>query len=222
VQATASVPDVTRTALVPQPAGAIDFRENFSGFGDTSLLAWYQLPPLRGWNTVVSGGVSLPTGRTEAPRFRPDLQDGSLVPLSRLQRGTGTLDPLVGVSVDRRLSLATIFGSVAARLPFSENQHGLRTGASWEAGAGLSKELGTHRLNGFVRAGWLHREQDVFDGTSVLVGGGHWLYLTPGVAAQAGKGIQLQAEVKFPVARALANRQLDSRAVFQVGISRSF
>ena len=56
----------------------------------------------------------------------------------------------------------------------------------------------------------------------VLVGGGHWLYLTPGVAVLVGKGVQAQAEVKVPVYRSLTNRQLDSSAIFQFGISRAF
>ena len=74
----------------------------------------------------------------------------------------------------------------------------------------------------FGRVDWLHRQQDAFNGTPVLVGGGHWLYLTPGVAVMVGKGINLQGDVKLPVFRQLANRQLDSHAIWQVGISRSF
>ncbi len=54
------------------------------------------------------------------------------------------------------------------------------------------------------------------------MGGGSWTYLTPGIAVLVGKGINLQANVKVPVYRRLANRQLDSHAIFQVGASRSF
>ncbi len=222
IQAAASIPDITRTAVVPRPTGAFNYRESFSGLGDTSLLGWYRVPPRSGWNATISLGVSLPTGRTETPRFAPELEDGSLVPMSRLQRGSGTFDPLAGVSLDRRVGVATLFGSIAARLPLAENDTGLRTGASWETSGGLARELGTHRVTGFARVGWLHRNQDVFDATPVLVGGGDWVYLTPGLAAQVGKGINVQAEVKLPLYRALANRQLDSRAIFQFGVSRSF
>ena len=222
LQAAASVPDITRTAVVPRPNGAINFRENFSGLGDTSVLAWYRVPPRAAWNATISAGLSLPTGRTETPRFAPELEDGSLVPMSRLQRGSGTFDPLIGISLDRRISVGTLFGSVAARLPVAENETGLRTGASWESSGGLAHELGTHRLSGFARVSWLHRSQDIFNGTPVLVGGGNWVYVTPGLAAQVGKGINVQVEVKLPVYRALANRQLDSRAIFQFGVSRSF
>ena len=222
VQAAMSMPNVTRSAVVPRPTGTLDFEENFRGIGDTSLLGWYRFLPIEGWNVVANFGASLPTGKTERPRFRPELENGSLVPMSRLQRGSGTLDPLFGASVDRPFRNTTLFGSVAARVPVAENEDGLKTGASSELNAGVARVLGTHRMTGFTRLGWLHREQDQFQGTPVLVGGGNWLYLTPGVAVQVGKGINVQAEVKIPVYRSLANKQLDSSAIFQFGVSRAF
>ena len=222
LQAAASVPDVTRSGVVHRGATAVNFSETFSGLGDTSLVGWYKLRPKNGWYTVVNFGASLPTGRTEVPRFRAELEEGSLVPMSRLQRGSGTLDPLLGANVAKRFGRLTAFGSVASRVPFYENGDGLRTGASCEVNAGAARDVRTSRVNGLLRVGWLHRRQDAFDGTPVLVGGGNWLYLTPGIAAQAGKGINVQAEVKLPVYRSLANKQLDSRAVFQFGVSRAF
>jgi hypothetical protein len=222
VQAAASVPDVTRSAVIPRSTGAITFKETFSGIGDTSVLGWYKLWPMRGWHTVLNAGASLPTGKTETPRFREELEGGSLVPMSRLQRGSGTIDPLFGFNVARRFQPVTVFGSVAARVPLAENGDGLKTGASSEINAGIARDVGTSRVSALARIGWLHREQDSFRGTPVLVGGGNWLYLTPGIAAQIGKGINVQAEVKIPVYRSLANKQLDSSAIFQFGISRAF
>ncbi len=187
VQAAATMPDVTRTAAIPRPTGTFDFRERFSGLGDTSLLGWYRLRPVQRWNIVVNVGASLPTGKTERPRFQQELQEGSLVPTSRLQRGSGTLDPLVGASVDRRFRPFAVFASAAARAPLYENGEGLRTGAASEINGGVVREVGTHRVTAFGRLGWLHRQQDVFRGTPVLVGGGNWLYATPGVAVQVGE-----------------------------------
>ena len=222
VQAALTLPDITRTALVPRLTGPVNYRENFSGVGDISALGWYRLRPQRRWFPVVNFGVSLPTGKTERPRFRPELEGGNLVPMSRLQRGSGTVDPLFGLSIERRLRRLTMFGSVAARTPFYENEFGLRTGASWEMNAGIARELGNHRIVGFSRIGWLHRRQDSFDGIPVAVGGGNWLYATPGAAVMLGKGLNAQVEIKLPVFRSLANRQLDSNAILQLGISRTF
>jgi hypothetical protein len=75
---------------------------------------------------------------------------------------------------------------------------------------------------GYGRVDWLHRQQDVFQSTPVLVGGGNWLYLTPGLAVMVGKGVNVQADVKLPMYRNLSNRQLDSHLIWQFGISRSF
>jgi hypothetical protein len=93
VQVTATVPDVTRSAVVERPASTVNFSETFKGTGDTSVVAWHRSVTF-GWHFTVNGGVSLPTGKTERPRFRAELEDGSLVPTSRLQRGTGTFDPV--------------------------------------------------------------------------------------------------------------------------------
>lgn len=222
LQAAATIPDVTRTAQVTLPVGTINFREHFSGLGDTSVLGWHRLKSIRRWYPLLNVGISLPTGKTETPRFRPELDNGSLVPLSRLQRGTGTFDPIFGASITKARQPWTYFGSVAARTPVYENGDGLRTGASAEINAGVARYAGTHRVTVFGRVGWLARAQDVFRGTPVLVGGGNWLYATPGVGVLVGKGINVQAEVKIPVYRSLSNKQLDSAAVLQLGVSRGF
>jgi hypothetical protein len=222
IQVAATIPNVTRTAVIATTTGPFHYQESFRGFGDTSVLGWYRLSPRRRWFPLLNFGTSLPTGRTETPRFRSELDDGSLVPLSRLQRGSGTFDPIFGASLTRSREPWTHFASIAARTPLYENRHGLRTGASFEVNAGAARSLGTHRVAVFGRAGWLHRQQDVFRGTPVLVGGGNWIYLTPGIGVLAGKGLNVQAEVKLPVYRSLPNKQLDSSAVFQVGFTRAF
>ena len=222
VQVTSTVPDVTRSAVVVRPTSTINFSETFRGIGDTSVIAWRRSVTSTGWNITLNGGVSLPTGKTEQPRFQSELDDESLVPVSRLQRGTGTVDPLFGVSVNK--IIAGIFppgirwfASGAARVPVAENKFGLRTGASWEVGTGASREIHWHRLVGILRTSWLHRQQDVFEGVPVLVGGGNWIYVSPAIAVAAGP-VTFQAEIKLPVYRSLANRQLDSSRGFQVGI----
>ena len=226
VQVTATIPDVTRSAIVERPAATLHFSETFRGAGDTSVILWKRFVSATGWNVTLNGGASLPTGRTERPRFRDELDDESLVPLSRLQRGSGTVDPIFGVSVNRVVTSifppgVRVFASAAARTPVAENEHGLRTGASWEVGAGASREVGLHELVAIGRVSWLHRQQDVFDGTPVLVGGGDWLYVSPAVAL-SWRDWTVQAEIKLPVYRALGNRQLDSARTVQVGVIWSY
>lgn len=231
VQITAAFPDITRSASVTRSTGeTVQFSEHFSGIGDISVVGWHRLPVRRGYNVTVNAGVSVPTGKAERPRFRDETVEGSLVPRSRLQRGSGTWDPLFGVSVNRVfMGLippgTRLFASAAARVPVAENEYGMRTGASWEAGVGGSRELRQsgfgHNIVGIVRLGWLHRERDVFEGTPILVGGGDWIHLSPGLAIGIGK-FTAQVEVRVPVVRSLDNRQLDSPFVVQAGLVRSF
>ena len=157
------------------------------------------------------------------PRFAV-LYDGSgsLVPASRLQRGTGTFDPIVGVSANRLVNRFfnqgfRTFVTGAARLPVADNEFGLRTGASWETSAGVSREVKWDQLV-LGRLSWLHREQDVFEGTPVLVGGGNWLAFAPSVSYTMNQ-LTLQSEIRLPLYRSLDNRQLDSSWTFQLGAS---
>jgi len=220
-QLTTTIPDVTRSAVIARPDGDLQFSETFRGLGDMSLIAWHRRV-VHGWNVTLNGGVSLPTGRTERPRFRTELEDDSLVPVSRLQRGTGTVDPLFGVTINRNFSQllppgTRLFASAAMRAPVAENAYGLRTGASSEVGLGGSRETFWHQLVLIVRLSWLHRAQDVFAGAPVLVGGGDWIYLAPGAAVSFGR-LTVQTELKLPLRRSLANRQLDSPRSFQIGV----
>ena len=222
LQGSTAIPLIARTGVVPRASGDVPFRDEVRGLGDTVVGGWYRGGSPTRWSWTINAALSLPTGATRAPRFRTELDNGSLVPLSRLQRGSGTVDPIIGFAAERPLYGGRWVSSFAARTPVAENADGLRVGASSELGTGWAHIIKTHRVMAFGRMDWLHRQQDVFEGTPVLVGGGHWLSVTPGVAVLVGKGINVQAEVKVPVYRDLANRQLDSRATFQFGVSRSF
>lgn len=72
---------------------------------------------------------------------------------------------------------------------------------------GAARYTRVRRIGVFGRLSWLHRQQDVFRGTPVLVGGGDWIYLTPGVGILVGKRVNVQAEIELPVYRSLSNRQ---------------
>ena len=221
LQFSTAIPLIVRTGTVTRPSGTLNFRDSVRGLGDTTAGAWYRRSK-RGWTWTANAGVSIPTGSARKPVFRPELEGGSLVPMSRLSRGSGTWDPLFGLALERQVAGGRWVSSFAARTPFAQNNEGLRVGSSWEIGSGWAHTVKTHKVMAYARGDWLHREQDVFNGTPVLVGGGHWIYASPGLAVMVGKGINVQAEVKIPVYRRLANRQLDSRAIFQFGVSRGF
>ena len=216
------IPLIARTGIVHRSSGDTPFRDEVQGLGDTVIGGWYRGGAPSRWTWTLNAGLSVPTGKTRAPRFRSEMADGSLVPLSRLQRGSGTVDPIVGFSAEYPLSGGRWVSNLAARTPLQENSDGLRVGTSTEIGTGWAHYVGTHRIMAFGRFDWLHRQQDIFNGTPVLVGGGNWVYLTPGIGVMVGKGLNVQMDVKLPAYRRLANRQLDSSVIFQLGLSRSF
>jgi len=115
--------------------------------GDVSLA----LPlsrPVGAWTIGVSPGLSLPTGRTEANPF----ELGRLgLPHQHIQFGTGTFDPLLGISALRTAGALTWIASADARWSLYANAHeyqagdrfGLRLDAgrtlsAWNAHAGLA------------------------------------------------------------------------------------
>jgi hypothetical protein len=222
LQGATTVPLIARTGVVQRPTGPSSFRDEVRGLGDTIVGAWYRGGSPSRWTWTLNGGLSIPTGSTRAPLFRDELENGSLVPLSRLQRGSGTWDPIVGAAVAHPVAGGRWINSLTARVPIASNDDGLQTGASWEVASAWAHTVRTSRIMAYGRLDWLHRQQDSFNGIPVLVGGGNWFYLSPGAAVMVGKGVNLQAEVKIPVHRRLANRQLDSRAIFQFGLSRAF
>lgn len=222
IQASTTIPLIARTGVVPRETGPVVFRDEVRGLGDTVAGAWYRGGAPNRWSWTLNAGLSLPTGSTRTPRFRPELQEGNLVPMSRLQRGSGTWDPVIGAAAERPLAGGRWINSVAARVPLTANNDGLQTGASSEVASGWAHTVRSHRIMAYGRLDWLHRGQDTFNGIPVLVGGGHWLYVSPGAAVMVGKGINVQGELKVPVYRHLANRQLDSRVILQLGVSRAF
>ena len=82
---------------------------------------------------------------------------------------------------------------------------------------GGSREIRFHQLVGIARISWLHRDQDLHEGTPILVGGGDWIYFSPAAAISFGS-ITFQTEFRFPIYRSLANRQLDSTVIAQLGV----
>ena len=106
---------------------------------------------------------------------------------------------------DKRLLQVSV--TIAEHQQLSATLNNFIDGSEHKREAFLFRQTAHHGKQGgvgvFARLGWLHRSQDVFRGTPVLVGGGNWIYATPGVGILVGKGINVQAEVKLPLYRSL-------------------
>jgi hypothetical protein len=112
------------------PGGDIHHRnETLHGPGD----AWALVATGRAygpWSVGLRGGVSIPLGRTEENPFELGRQGLSH---QHIQFGTGTWNPMAGVSLGRHGGAATLTGSVLARIVLYENDHGYRAGNRYDA-----------------------------------------------------------------------------------------
>ena len=215
-------PSITGIALRDDQLQGETFR--IAGWGDTSIIGWYRFPSTSSWHVTMNVGASLPTGRPTAPHFNPRFPVQSLVPLSTLQAGSGTVDPVLGGSLNwqqQDSSRTKVFFAAAARLPMSANQYLLAAGGVWEGNAGISRQTKWPWLVATGRLRVFYRERDLFPEEPVSVGGGKWLSFAPGAAIEKG-GFSLQAELAIVVYRQLANRQLESTWQAKVGAVRVF
>ena len=77
------------------------------------------------WTLTASGGVYLPTGRTESNPFAL----GRLgLPHQHIQFGHGTVDPFASAAASRRAGKWSLTVAASARLTLAENAHGYRAG----------------------------------------------------------------------------------------------
>ncbi|MCI0586590.1 MAG: transporter [Planctomycetes bacterium] len=208
------------------------FEQEFDGIGDTSLTLRYAFPigetapheetgevhahaPVFSFNA----GLSFPTGEPEEPTITGP--PGSPIANSTLQTGTGTFDPLLGVSYVQAWGPFSIFGSVALRIPGGENRFDYRTGAAALLSLGATVPLDPKFVAApKVSVAWT--EPDELDGDDVFASGGTWLNLVPGFLLRLSENADLQAAVEIPVWRNLRTEQLDTQARFAVGVSYRF
>jgi hypothetical protein len=116
--------DLARQPYTPPDPDTHHRNETLLGLGDPELSALASRP-IGGWTLGGSVGASIPLGRTEENPFAL----GRLgLPHQHIQFGTGTVDPLLGISFGRAYGTLQLALDGSARLPLHENTHGLRTG----------------------------------------------------------------------------------------------
>jgi hypothetical protein len=167
------------------------------------------------WSVGGRAGVSIPIGQTVENPF--DLGRRGLVH-EHVQFGTGTWDPMLGLSVGRRLGPTTVVASALARLPLYANGHDYRAGrrydtslvadrrlgGPWRAQAGLDlAHESAERWSGIVE------EEGNIGRTDLLAG--------LGVARVFGTAGALSLQVKVPLVTRAHGAQVDYPAIVSLG-----
>jgi thiol-disulfide isomerase/thioredoxin len=189
--------------------------ETLKGLADPWLLAHRHIA-LGGWSVELRGGVSLPLGKTEENPFTAEAQTR---PHQHVQFGTGTINPIIGVSVGRRLLGAHLL----TQQIIYENDKGYMAGDRYVAGI----SIGLPRWGFQLESGadvqietaerWdsvIHHDDGNQGRLDVLLGGR--------IARAIGKGIDAHIGVNIPVYTHVVGGQLDYQDVLEVGISGAF
>lgn len=189
-----------------------------TGLGDVRLVGRYQ-GFLDDFSLGVQVGLKLPTGRFH-DTFAAGPQAGE--PVDRgLQPGTGTTDLLLGLYQYGDLGLAWgWFAQAMLQLPLASRE-GFRPGRAVNANAGLRYGgLGAvaPQLQLNVRA----EQRESGAAADVANSGATLVYLSPGLTADLGRGLQAYAFVQVPVHQRVNGLQLEPRSSVSVGLHVAF
>jgi hypothetical protein len=121
------------------PQGDIHHRnETLTGLGDP----WLLLHGARGqgpWTLSARAGASLPVGRTEPNPFELGRQGR---PHQHIQFGTGTVDPIAGLGLGRRVGGTSVALTTLGRFTVASNGHGYHSGDRYQAVLDATRRLG--------------------------------------------------------------------------------
>ncbi len=199
-----------------------------AGVGDVSLLAKYRVTAGEGPGLALIGGIKLPTGSTH--RHSP----GSERLETEHQPGTGSWDPIVGVSASAPLGIVTLTASGRYQFSGKGAQH-TTLGDRFQGGLALSHRFGEPAHEHGISRNHHHGDEmdehaepphsswDAFvelagewegrqriDGAVETESGGKWAWVAPGLRYNAASGWSASAAVALPVwqrIRALSSGQ---------------
>jgi hypothetical protein len=200
------------------PNGDIHHRnETLDGPGDPWALV-VASRPVGPWSVAARAGVSIPLGRTEENPFALGRRG---LPHEHIQFGTGTWNPMFGLSVGRLFTRTSVIVSALARLPLYENGHGYRAGNRYDASLVADRRLGVRWR---VQAGLdlAHESAERWSGVIEEEGnlGRTDLLAAAALVRQVGTVGALSLQVKVPLFTHAHGSQVDYRAIVALAWSR--
>jgi hypothetical protein len=200
------------------PGGDIHHRDQtLTGPGDpwALLVAGKARGP---WSMAVRAGVSIPLGRTEENPFALGRRG---LPHEHIQFGTGTWDPMFGLSLGRALGKASVIASALARLPRYENEHGYRAGHRYDASLAVDRRLGD-RWRAQTGLDLAHETAERWNGVIEEEGnlGRTDLLVSAALVRQVGAAGALSLQVKVPLVSHAHGSQVDYPAIVGLAWSR--
>ncbi|HEU0092826.1 MAG TPA: hypothetical protein VFS78_11965 [Vicinamibacteria bacterium] len=209
--------DLERRPVV-LPQGDIHHRnETLTGIGDPWALA-VASKVVGKWSLAARAGVSVPLGHTVENPFALGRRG---LPHEHIQFGTGTWNPMLGLSVGRHLGQTSVIASALARLPVYQNAHGYRAGRRYDASL-----VADRRLRGPWRAqaglDLAHESAERWSGVIEEEGnlGRTDLLVSAALVRQVGSAGALSLQVKVPLFTHAHGSQVDYPAIVGLAWSR--
>ncbi|MFT7620351.1 MAG: hypothetical protein ACI97A_004008 [Planctomycetota bacterium] len=207
-----------------------NLKEDISGLGDTLLLFKWTvfdtgvpeeeqlewLAKEARWRIRVDFGASLPTGKTRTPSLA-----SAGTPVSLLQAGSGTVQPLLGVGVRADWGGLAATLDVQSRLPLYENDNDFQEGVSILTSLGLEvRPVGDLIFRIALETDY--RKRDLQGGNRIQPGGGVRLAVHPTIVWSPIENLHVFGGVTLPIYRDAPDRILDTNLTVEFGATYVF
>lgn len=191
-----------------------------SGFGDAILLGQYKLLNFNEASLYLTGGVKIPTGKSEVK------DENGILMAADLQPGTGSWDFIAGAGYVKnhfiRPSMSFTSTLVSKLNTYSERYNGQQNykyGNDFQFLLGITDSfiLRSLILNPGLLFRFWHTTPDKIEDISFPNTGGTWIYLAPSVNFQFNALVSAFTSVEIPIYQKLAGSQLSTTVRFALG-----
>jgi hypothetical protein len=195
--------------------------ETISGIGDVSVVGRYRWKPLNlvGWVFDLAAGASLPTGNTEEDPFVRGAQG---LAHQHIFFGSGTVDPIAGVSAYRRSDVAPFISWLRAIAPVDTNSQGYRAGERLSTGVGVSPSFGFEHWSFVGQLEIFHEERSQWGGRDARNSGRTDLVANVGAFWSPSADWTVQVIARVPDNLDSRGGQLDLAPILSFGVTRSW
>ena len=195
--------------------------ETITGVGDLTVTGRYRWKPLNlgGWFFDLAGGVSLPTGNTEEDPFELGRRGLSH---QHLFFGSGTVDPIVGVTGVRQSQLVPGVGWLRIKAPFDESSEGYQAGEQLSAGLALNPTFGWERWSFTGQVELFHEGTAQWGGHPARNSGRTDLLANVGASWTPTPDWTVQTVARFPWNLDAKGGQIELEPILSLAVTRSW
>ncbi len=191
-----------------------------SGFGDAILLGQYKLIKFNEASIYLTGGIKIPTGKSDVK------DENGILMAADLQPGTGSWDMIAGAGFVKShfirpgMSFTSTF--ISKLNTYSERYNGQQNykyGNDFQFLLGITDSffMKSMLLNPGLLVRFWHTTPDKIEDSLFPNTGGTWIYLAPSVNFQFTDMISIFGSTEIPVYQKLTGSQLSTTIRFALG-----